>query len=133
MKIAFDLHGTIGQYPHIFKPVMDIMMQSGIEVCVMSGSPTEEIKSELKSLGYEFGKHYTIIYSIVDYLRTVLPHEIMEQDELGNWWTADKIWWASKGEMCLKFEVSALIDNEPKYQPFINSPTKFILWDRKKV
>lgn len=132
MKIAFDVHGTIGQYPHIFKPVMNIMIQSGIDVCVLSGPPFDEIVKELISLEYTMGKHFNSIYSVVDYLREDVPH-LMTQDDLGRWWTDDKIWWASKGKICNKYEIGALIDNETKYKPFMISPTKFIHWDRKKV
>jgi hypothetical protein len=129
MKIAFDIHGTISKDPDVFKPMMEALVNSGVEVFIISGPPEEQIRSELTKLGYFESIHYQRcnVLSVVDYLRfnSSIP---MTQDEKGHWWCDDFYWWESKGILCDNFKINMIIDNEMRYKSNMPDITTFILW-----
>lgn len=129
MKIAFDIHGTIDKNPEIFKLQMELMIDSGIEVFIISGPPEEQIRAELARLGYFESIHFQKdnVLSVVDYLRfnSILP---MTQDEKGHWWCNDFHWWQTKGILCDNFKIDLIIDNEIRYKSNMPDITTFILW-----
>jgi hypothetical protein len=147
MKVAIDLHGTIDDDPERFKRLLSryllhdpwqfreqcrrYLSYDPESVWVMSGPPEEQIRSGLNDLGFEFAVHYTGIYSVVDYLKSM--NVDMWQDEKGNWWTRDDIWWRSKSEMCTKYNVDVLLDDKIQYQEYftLSHRTAFILYKEK--
>jgi len=56
----------------------------------------------------------------------------MWQDERGNWWTDEDIWWSSKGKICKRESIDVLIDDKVDYfnNFYSDNKTKFILMDR---
>jgi len=127
MRIAIDVHGTIDKNPKLFKLMMEIYLSAGIEVYIVSGPPVEEIHKELEKLKFKLDKHFSWIYSVVDYLRSHTTVE-MTQDDKGHWWCAEKDWWDSKGMMCKHYNIDVIIDNEIKYKDNMPEKTKFIHW-----
>jgi len=128
MKFAFDIHGTIGSFPLIFKPIMSTYVTAGIKVCIISGPPEEQLKNELYDLGYFEGIHYNDgIYSVVDFLKTQTNIE-MDQHENGSWYCEDHIWWNSKGLMCDIFNIDLITDNDIRYNANMPSKTTFVHW-----
>ena len=132
MRIAFDVHGTMDSAPEVFKPMMQMFMRSGVDVVIFSGPPKSQIADELDRLGYIKDVHYGLIYSVVDFLKSIdVP---MSQDENGHWWCDEKIWWKSKGMMCEALHVDMVIDNDFRYQHDVEKHATFIHWDsRMKV
>ena len=130
MKIAFDVHGTIKESPEIFKPMMKMFVESGHEVVIISGPPLEEIYKEVSNLGYKDPTHYSEICSVVAYI-SICTDVVMTQDENGNWWCDEGIWWDVKGDICSKYEIDMIIDNDLRYKPNMPALTKFIHWDEK--
>jgi len=130
MKIAFDVHGTIKENPEIFKPLMKTLVESGSEICVISGPPIKDIYDELKKLEYMAGIHFAWVYSVVDYLKQYTD-VVMTTDKKGHWWCSEKDWWDSKGMMCHKFDIDIIIDNDLRYEKTMPSFTKFIHWSPK--
>ena len=128
MKIAFDIHGTIAANPEVFKPLMKAYMDAAIVVAIISGPPLDQIKDELFALGYQGARHYhpRHIYSVVDFIKERKVE--MTQDENGNWWCPDAIWWDSKGHMCNIFEIDMIIDNDYRYASNMPKRTKFVHW-----
>lgn len=130
MKIAFDVHGTIKENPEIFKPFMKTLVESGSEVCIISGPPTKDIYDELEKLGYQVGIHFEWVYSVVDYLQDCTNVK-MTQDEKGHWWCSEEEWWHSKSMICREFDIDIIIDNDLRYEKTMPSFTKFIHWNTK--
>ena len=129
MRIAFDVHGTIDTSPEVFKPMMRMFMRSGVDVVIFSGPPKDDINKELWNLDYEKGIHYNKVYSVVDFIKAIDVE--MSQDEEGNWWCSEKIWWESKGLMCEAVHVDMVIDNDFRYQQSIEEFATFIHWDSR--
>ncbi len=130
MRIAFDLHGTLDDSQDIFKPMLSLLLQSGVNVSVISGPPVLEIALELEKFGYICGKHFNNVYSIVGELKTTDVK--MWQDENDEWWSDDVTWWSSKGIICKKYNIDVLVDNEARYKPYLSPGCKFLHWERSR-
>lgn len=130
MKIAFDVHGTIKENPEIFKPLMVMLIKSGVQVYIISGPPNYQIRDELTELGYKENKHYSKIESVVDFL-IFKTQTKMTQDENDNWWCDERIWWSAKGSICYAYNVDIIIDNELKYKKAMPPKTIFVHWQQK--
>jgi len=132
MKMAFDIHGTIGMFPIIFKPIMRAYVESGMDVCIISGPSEVQIRKELIDLGYDEGIHFNgEVYSVVDFIKYKTDVK-MEQYENDSWYCEDKFWWASKGLMCDIYNIDMITDNDIRYKANIPLSTMFIHWNFKK-
>ena len=126
--IGIDLHGTIDKDPDYFRSFLKKCLNLNIIVYIISGPPIFQIKKELDILEFYINKHYNKIISVVDFLKT---HDVkMWQDEKGNWWTDENIWWSSKAHICRTFNVDIMIDDKKEYKKYFNQwmKTKFVLW-----
>jgi hypothetical protein len=135
MRVAFDLHGVLETNTDFFKKILNYLNDIEVHITVLSGPPTEQIISELESLGYTpWYKYFSQILSVVDYLRFESDAN-MWQDERGNWWTDEPTWWASKGKICEKYKIDVIIDDKIQYfESFAkNHPTKFILLNKENA
>ena len=126
MKIAFDVHGVIQNFPEVFKPLMIALRSMGTAVAIISGPPEDYLREELSELGYIEGQHFDELYSIVDYLKAQ-PNVTMTQDARGRWWTDDTIWWATKSSICKINDICLLIDDSVQYREYFENGYKFIL------
>lgn len=127
MNIGIDLHGTINSNPALFKEALSNLIKGGDTIVIISGPPEAQIKKELDSLNVVQNKHYHKIISLVDFLKH--DRVKMWQDENGNWWCEDSIWWKSKARICSMYYIDALIDDKAQYQEhFENTQTEFFLW-----
>lgn len=130
-SIAFDFHGTTETYPHIFKPMMSLLMNSGVSIFVMSGPETDKIIKALECLDYRIGTHYLAVFSIIDFLTEQYGVEFKTDDQ-GNKWTDDTTWWSSKYKMCQFYNIDVLVDDNLSYKPFFKyGSEKFVHWDRR--
>lgn len=129
MNIAFDIHGTLDESPEIFKPMLEIIYRTRIEIFIISGPPIAKIEKELQELGYLQSEHYNRLISVVDFLKAI--NTKMWQDEKGDWWCDDCDWWASKAKICQHFCIDTMVDDKKQYQKhFTNHLTKFVLWEK---
>lgn len=127
-KIGIDVHGVIDEDTEFSKKQMVRLVNSGVEVYVISGPPTYEVKQELFLMGIFEGIHYHKVLSIVDHLRS--KNVEMWLDDKNTWWADEADWWRSKAEMCEKMDIDIMIDNTETYKPYFeNIRTEFILWD----
>jgi hypothetical protein len=123
MNIILDLHGTIDNNPEAFKYLTGGWIQAGHNVYVLSGPTRERIEKELDNLNLEKNKHYTDIYSVVDFLQQ--NNTPMYQDEKQRWWACEDFdWWESKAKICstLPFKIDIMIDNDIRYCHLNNFP-----------
>ena len=129
MIIGVDLHGVIDSKPEYFKGILPAIRAFGDLVYVISGPPTDDIRSELGKCGLYQGMHYDDIFSVVDHLKE--KGIKMWQDERERWWTYDEEWWKAKAEICEKHNVDLLIDDKIEWAAHfknINAKTKFLLY-----
>lgn len=130
MRIAFDVHGTLDRSPQMIIILMKMFEGSGHEVFIMSGPPREEIESELLKINREYFSNFRNIFSIVDFAKS--EGVTMHQNENGSWLCDEFYWWASKGLMCMKFDINMIFDNEIKYKSHMPKKTIFVHWDRQQ-
>ena len=130
MKMAFDIHGTIGTSPFIFIPIMKTYVSAGIEVCIISGPPEEQIRQELFDLNYFEGIHFNNdgVYSVVDYIKQETNVQ-MEQNPNGSWYCDEDLWWKTKGSMCDHYNIDMITDNDLRYKGNMPERTTFIHWN----
>lgn len=117
MRIAFDFHGVIEKYPEILKPIMTTLNRDH-DIIILSGPPYVQIVEELEATQYKFGKHYTEIISVVDWIKNLgfIP---MDKHEDGSWFCEDTVWWASKAKICREYGISVLVDDKLEYKEHI--------------
>jgi hypothetical protein len=113
-RIGIDLHGVIDHYFAWWTAWIAAMVSNGDEVYIISGPPKEEIVAELYGYGLERGKHYTEVISVVDYLKEKKAH--MWLDNKNTWWAEDEDWWTAKGDICAKYEVDEMWDDQARYK-----------------
>jgi len=55
VKIAFDIGGVLGKYPHVFRPIIHALQNAGTEVFVITDISEKQIAQEqLVKYGYKF-------------------------------------------------------------------------------
>jgi hypothetical protein len=113
-RIGIDLHGVINHFIAWWAPWMAAMISNGDEVYVISGPPKNEIEAELTSYELKKGTHFTDVISVVDYLKE--KGVGMWLDYKNTWWADDKDWWTSKGEICTKYEIDEMWDDQARYK-----------------
>jgi len=130
MRIGIDLHGVADSFPEVLMPLMEAMMDCGMDIIVISGPPADEVKNALTELGYIQAMHYDNIASVVDFLKE--SGAKMWQDHKGEWWTDDETWWASKAKMCKELGVDMMVDDSHRYMPYFEGGhTRFVLVKRR--
>lgn len=119
MRIAIDIHGTIDEYPDIFKNIIGGLKNAGVEVWIISGPPKVEIIEELQKLGLFWEIELKNVISVVDWLKE--RGVKMWQDEKDTWWCEDDEWWSSKAKICEENNIKIMIDDSPRYKPFFDN------------
>ena len=130
IRVAMDLHGTLDTYPEL-RELFNYAIEKGHEVFIMSGSIKTTLVKELRKFK-DLNPKYELI-SVMDYARSL---GIKGADE---GYIDDDLYWALKSVLCKKYNIQALIDNEPKFGQFMqndfvydgrcNHRTHFILID----
>jgi len=131
MKIAFDLHGTLDTNQGIIILLMKMFEGSGHDVCIISGSPCEEIKAELMRINHVYFSCIKNIFSVVDFVKSEkVP---MKQHQDGSWYCDDFYWWRTKGLICMKEGIHMIFDNDLRYKKHMPESTTFIHWNRQTL
>ena len=129
LRVGFDLHGVLEKYPDQFKPIIQQLRKEGIEIWIISGPPLMKIRGDLEKLGYTpFSDYFDRFESVVDFLSHD-PSINFWQDEKGNWWVDEPIWWATKGRICEANNIDILVDDSIRYHENFSCTckTEFIL------
>ena len=132
MRIGFDLHGILTDFPHVFRPLLKGLVEAGIKVYILSGPPEEQIKRELLELGYLRGVHYEHALSVINYLQDFQDVKTW-QDENGNWWADDTDWWNAKGNIARSYRLDLVVDDSPQYGENMPPATAFALIKNLKM
>jgi hypothetical protein len=132
MCISIDFHGSLtSKYslypnPSIWKSIMELAMEEGIKVHVISGNWKNDLRHLLKKEGYIKGVHYYDVHSILDRLKT---KGIRTWYDAGHksWYSGKDSWWLEKAAVCNMICSKIHFDNDPRFAPAFNlSPTRFV-------
>ncbi|MCK5600329.1 hypothetical protein KAR91_00500 [Candidatus Pacearchaeota archaeon] len=121
MKIAVDIHGVINSKPKFFKEFIDLFVDNGHEVHILTGRLLNERLDEKLN---DFGINYTHIFSMAQYL--IESDENVHWEDDDNPWFDDKVWNEVKGEYCRKHNVDLCIDDTEAYMQHFSTP--FLLY-----
>jgi hypothetical protein len=128
LKVGLDLHGVISANPDFFSAISKLLVDSGAEVHILTGSHSEEILAELE--GYKIS--YTHLFSIADHHKSIGTP--IRYDENGEPWIEGELWSRSKGEYAEKVGLDFHIDDSRSYGIFFKTPYAQIIvkgYDRK--
>lgn len=120
MKIGLDIHGVIDENPDFFKAVCAAMIKDGHEIHIITGPSLSKVGYELLAMGFEPMKHYTSIFSIVDY-HIEIGTEIT-YDKQGHAWMDKYLWDRTKGDYCLREKIDMHLDDSDAYAYFFKTP-----------
>ena len=130
LKIGFDIHGVIDDKSDVFSALSKILVDSGNEVHVITGSfRTDELEREIKE------KHnisYTHFFSILDYHKELGTK--IEYDEDGQAWIEGELWDKTKAEYCQRVGIDLHLDDSDSYGDYFLTPyARFYTKDRCRV
>jgi len=125
MKIALDIHGVLDTRIDCILKLLTKNIHKD-EFYVLSGAPVIDQMIELRKLGYDLNL-FSDFYSIVEHLfkQNEAKYSV---DNLGRWnFTPENYWWKAKAEICQKYKIDILIDNDLRYkQGYLSSDDKFM-------
>ncbi len=119
-KFGFDIHGVINDDPETFRALASALTSSGHEVHILTGPPQARAVEELKEMGFIFPIHFTHLFSIVDYLKSINTQ--MWQDAKGNWFSDWYPWDRAKGDYCIRHGIDLHLEDTETYLPFFKTP-----------
>lgn len=128
-KIGFDIHGVLSIGTKRVEPILLKLHEQNYKICVVSGAPVIYQYRELSEKFKYDMSYFDEFYSIADYL--TLRGCKTWRDWKDTWWASDPDWYGSKAEICRKYNITLLIDNENKYFKYFNSNEKYILLDHE--
>lgn len=132
IKVGIDFHGILEECKdsHIVKLLLEELRKHYF-VYIVSGPPIEKLTVELMEAEYEIGKHFDAAISTVDFMKS--KGVKMWKDGLGDWWTDEATWNASKGMVCCSYEIDILIDDMEEYRSSVEGNfCKFYLYHDKE-
>jgi hypothetical protein len=127
LKIGFDLHGVINEYPKFFARLSRALVRDGNEVHIITGNKrTKEFQREIDSYGFQ----YTHFFSITEFhekkktkIRWVKNHPFMDEYQ----------WDRTKGDYCRKHQIDMHIDDTDAYKYFFSTPfCRFFSMNKRK-
>lgn len=127
MRIGLDFYGVLEECKNNqeLKDLLKyISLSSEHTLFIVSGPPIYQLSNELYKAGYYYGTHYNLAISVVDFLKEVINAD-MWQDNKGNWWADDKVWWQSKYFICKYFSIDVLVDDLAKYGNYFEDKDNF--------
>ncbi len=124
MKIAFDFHGVLQEYPDKLKAMLR-PLRIDHTIIVLSGPPLDQIYKELKQSGYLQGYHYDYAISVVDWLVDQGVEMKIHAD--GSLYCEEHLWWKSKARICKDENIEVLCDDSLKYKEHIINNTPLFL------
>ena len=124
MKIAVDIHGVINSNPVFFSQFIDLFVENGHEVHILTGRLINERLDEKLN---DFGINYTHIFSMAQHL--IKKGEDVHWEDDDNPWFDSEIWNKVKGEYCKENNIDMCIDDTAAYGDHFDTP--FLLYKDK--
>jgi hypothetical protein len=127
LKIGVDFHGVLEECKdsRTVKLLLEDVRRHYF-VYIVSGPPIEKLMVELLEAGYEIGEHFDAAISTVDFMKS--KDIKMWRDGVGDWWTDEDTWNASKGMVCEDYDIDILIDDMDCYRNEVEKHCEFYLY-----
>lgn len=117
IKIGCDFHACVTFDSVFFCNLSRILVDSGSEFHIMTGSPiTPKLIEELK--GYSMS--WTHLFSIADYYKNK-PDVEMWYDEQNRPWVSDELWNKAKGQYAAEHGLDLVIDDSLEYAKYFTT------------
>lgn len=114
IKVGLDIHGMIDHDPKFFAELSRVLVASGHEVHIMTGSHiTDAVIEELK----RYNMHWTELFSIADYYKTKKDVQ-MWYDEQNRPWVSPELWNQAKAKYAEAAGLDLTLDDTASYQDY---------------
>jgi len=111
LKIGLDFHGCIDRSPETFSVLSKILVDSGNEVHIITGSRiNDDFKNRLVN---EYKVSYTHLFSIADYHESLGTQ--VKNDVNGNPYMESYLWDRTKADYCERENIDLHIDDSDTY------------------
>ena len=122
LKIGLDIHGVVSSIPEFFSELTSLLVDSGNEVHILTGS---SINDKLLERINTYGIRYTHLFSIVDYHQKIGTHIHWSNED--NPWIDDKIWNKTKSDYCKEHGIQLMLDDSIEYAQYFDTPYALLL------
>lgn len=119
MKLGLDFHGVITDNPEFFKMLADIVIASGGEVHIITGSRYKTLMQEFLDLGLKDIK-CTDIFSVSDY--HINNGEKVDLTDPNFPKMDEELWDKTKADYCRRKGIDLMIDDSPHYGEYFTTP-----------
>ncbi len=127
-KIGIDIHGVADSKPEFFKELTRILVASGWEVHLITGTRRSQEEEVVRELGISF----THFFSITDY-HTEIGTDI-RWDEKNEPHLDPYLWDKTKAEYCERTGIDLHLDDSDIYQYFFKTPyARFFSKDSHRI
>jgi len=115
LKISIDYHGVITSNPAFFKTFNQIALNKNIEIIVLSGAQSIDVKSYLEKNQIP----YSCVWSLLDYFK---QKNLVSFNDDGSFHVADDIWDKAKARYCKEQNINLHIDDSMLYGLYFQTP-----------
>lgn len=122
MKLGFDLHGVLDDLPDTIKTLTYLVIKSGGEVHIITGSTTKRAIEELEELGLEKGSHFTHVQGLPDYLNMKGKVPVGFNERFQNNEFSDLDWNSAKAQYCRENNIDLHFDDTIEYGDYFTTP-----------
>ena len=119
MKIGFDIHGVIDEYPDKYRDLINALIEDGVEIHILTGMTESKAIPILE----EHQIVYDHFYSIADKWDDGVH---VKWDEDGNPHMDEFIWNSSKGLYCAVHGIDIMIDDSIIYGKYMPNGTLYL-------
>ena len=116
MKISFDYHGVIDQYPDVFRAIIKALRKDGHRVYIVTGTAGLEAEDLLEKLEIEYDQIFSITDELTGY---TIPAYINKDKRLC---FDDKEWDKAKGKFCFDELIDLHLDDTIRYTKYFKTP-----------
>ena len=126
-KISIDIHGVIDELPKFFSHMTHSLVNSGMEVHIVTGGSFSRAEKELRTYGIK----YTHLFSILDHHRSINTPTFENHPKYGFPMIDDATWDRTKGEYCELHNIDLHLDDTLAYGDSFTTPFAK-LWTKTK-
>lgn len=121
--MGIDLHGVLTDIPDTMKFICESLVRNGAEVHIMTGGSMYRATQELHKLGLRGRKHFTHIFSVLDYHRyEMLTPPSNWNEKYDNPEYPNDVWDRTKGDYCQDLGINLMIDDSLAYREYFTTP-----------
>jgi hypothetical protein len=126
-KISIDIHGVIDELPQFFSHMSHSLVNSGMEVHIVTGGSYTRAERELKM--YDIS--YTHLFSILDHHKNIGTPTFGNHPMYGFPMIDDDIWDKTKGVYCDEHGIHLHLDDTIAYGDSFTTPFAKV-WTKTK-